>query len=51
MTLIEPCGDNSEDLYITCTMPSMELGTIGGGTILAPQASCLDVSLPVLFEG
>lgn len=44
MTLIEPCGDNSDDLYITCTMPSMELGTIGGGTILPPQASCLDVS-------
>lgn len=24
-------------------MPSIELGTIGGGTILAPQASCLDI--------
>ena len=43
MTLIEAAGDNSEDLFITCTMPSIELGTIGGGTILEPQASCLDI--------
>jgi len=43
MTLIEEWGENNEDLYITCTMPSIELGTIGGGTILEPQASCLDI--------
>lgn len=43
MTLMEPWGDRGEDLYITCTMPSIEIGTIGGGTILSPQAACLDM--------
>lgn len=32
---------NSNDLYISCTMPSIEVGTIGGGTILDAQSSCL----------
>ncbi|KAL4228216.1 hypothetical protein ACF0H5_013649 [Mactra antiquata] len=41
ITLIEATGDNNEDLYITCTMPSLEVGTVGGGTILPPQAACL----------
>ena len=31
------------DLYITCTMPSIEVGTVGGGTILAAQSSCLQM--------
>lgn len=31
------------DLYISCNMPSLEVGTIGGGTILPPQAACLEV--------
>jgi len=43
MTLMEPCGPTGEDLYISCTMPSIEVGTIGGGTILPAQASCLDM--------
>lgn len=43
MTLMEPWGDKGEDLYITCTMPSIEIGTIGGGTILGPQSACLDM--------
>ncbi|KAI1301191.1 3-hydroxy-3-methylglutaryl-coenzyme A reductase [Halotydeus destructor] len=43
ITIIESRGQDNKDLYISCTMPSMELGTIGGGTILSPQASCLDL--------
>ncbi|XP_017786105.1 PREDICTED: 3-hydroxy-3-methylglutaryl-coenzyme A reductase-like [Nicrophorus vespilloides] len=43
MTLMEPWGKDGRDLYITCTMPSIEIGTIGGGTILPPQASCLEM--------
>lgn len=42
-TNIRAVGENGDDLYISCTMPSLELGTIGGGTILTPQGSCLDV--------
>mmetsp|Transcript_35788 Transcript_35788/g.83527 ORF Transcript_35788/g.83527 Transcript_35788/m.83527 type:complete len:453 (-) Transcript_35788:637-1995(-) len=38
MTLISAAGD---DLHISCTMPSIEVGTVGGGTILAPQRACL----------
>ncbi|XP_053405372.1 3-hydroxy-3-methylglutaryl-coenzyme A reductase-like isoform X2 [Mercenaria mercenaria] len=43
ITLIEATGENNEDLYITCTMPSLEVGTVGGGTILPPQAACLKI--------
>lgn len=43
LTLMEPWGDHGQDLYISCTMPSIEIGTIGGGTILAPQAACLEM--------
>lgn len=28
---------------MTCSMPSIEVGTVGGGTILAPQRAMLDV--------
>lgn len=31
------------DLQISVTMPSLEVGTIGGGTILEPQAAVLDI--------
>lgn len=31
------------DLQITVTMPSLEVGTLGGGTILEPQNACLDM--------
>lgn len=41
MTLMEPWGENGTDLHISCTMPSIEVGTVGGGTILSAQASCL----------
>jgi hydroxymethylglutaryl-CoA reductase (NADPH) len=43
ITLIEPTGVDNQNLYISCTMPSMELGTIGGGTVLPPQGSCLEL--------
>lgn len=43
ITLMEPWGDNGDDLYITCTMPSVEIGTVGGGTVLPPQGSCLEM--------
>lgn len=35
--------DNPNDLYLTCTMPSLEVGTVGGGTVLPGQGACLDV--------
>lgn len=41
MTLMEPFGENGTDLYVSCTMPSIEIGTIGGGTILPAQGACL----------
>lgn len=43
MTLMEPWGESGEDLYISCTMPSIEIGTIGGGTVLPAQAACLEM--------
>lgn len=43
MTLMEPWGSNGNDLYISCTMPSIEIGTVGGGTVLPAQGACLEV--------
>lgn len=43
MTLMEQWGEYGEDLHITVTMPSLEVGTVGGGTSLQPQASCLSM--------
>ncbi|KAG7236772.1 hypothetical protein INR49_000235 [Caranx melampygus] len=37
ITLMEASGPTGEDLYISCTMPSIELGTVGGGTNLPPS--------------
>lgn len=42
---MERGGPFNEDLYISCTMPSLEVGTVGGGTFLHAQAACLEVSL------
>ncbi|KAI8872610.1 hypothetical protein GQ42DRAFT_132141 [Ramicandelaber brevisporus] len=42
MTLMEPVN-NGQDLHISCTMPSIEVGTIGGGTTLPAQSACLDM--------
>ncbi|KAF9172021.1 3-hydroxy-3-methylglutaryl-coenzyme A (HMG-CoA) reductase isozyme [Mortierella sp. AD011] len=35
--------NNGQDLHISCTMPSIEVGTLGGGTALPPQASMLEM--------
>ncbi|CAF92135.1 unnamed protein product [Tetraodon nigroviridis] len=43
ITLMEASGPAGEDLYINCTMPSIELGTVGGGTNLPPQQACLQM--------
>ncbi|CAO1630324.1 unnamed protein product [Sympodiomycopsis kandeliae] len=32
-----------DDLLITCSMPSIEVGTVGGGTGLSPQRSMLEM--------
>ena len=44
MDLADPCRCNDrEDLLITVSMPSVEVGTVGGGTILSPQRSMLEM--------
>ncbi|XP_030763388.1 3-hydroxy-3-methylglutaryl-coenzyme A reductase-like [Sitophilus oryzae] len=43
MTIIEPYGADGEDLLISCTMPSVEIGTVGGGTVLPAQSACLEM--------
>ncbi|XP_061589888.1 3-hydroxy-3-methylglutaryl-coenzyme A reductase-like isoform X2 [Cololabis saira] len=43
ITQMESAGPDGEDLYISCTMPSMELGTVGGGTNLPPQRASLQM--------
>jgi hydroxymethylglutaryl-CoA reductase (NADPH) len=45
MTLIESIN-GGQDLLVTITMPFIEVGTIGGGAVLAPQQSVLE--MPVL---
>ncbi|KAG2196512.1 hypothetical protein INT47_012806 [Mucor saturninus] len=42
ITLMKAINDG-QDLHISCSMPSIEVGTIGGGTILPPQQSMLDM--------
>jgi hydroxymethylglutaryl-CoA reductase (NADPH) len=42
ITLMKAVNGN-QDLHISCTMPSIEVGTLGGGTILPPQQSMLDM--------
>jgi hydroxymethylglutaryl-CoA reductase (NADPH) len=39
ITLIEKTEHG--DLWISCTMPSIEVGTVGGGTSLEAQSACL----------
>jgi len=43
ITLMEETGEKGEDLYMTCTMPSIEVGTVGGGTVLPPQSASLKI--------
>jgi len=42
ITIMEGYNDG-KDLYISCTMPSIEVGTVGGGTFLPAQSTCLDI--------
>ena len=42
VTVMEAAPDGSE-LVASCTMPSLELGTLGGGTRLGPQSTCLNL--------
>lgn len=42
-TSMEVCGESGEDLYVTCTMPCLEVGTVGGGTVLTAQGACLEI--------
>jgi len=42
ITLLEPANGGA-DLHVSCTMPSIEVGTVGGGTILKPQRACLEL--------
>ncbi|TFY54330.1 hypothetical protein EVJ58_g8927 [Rhodofomes roseus] len=42
MTLMEPTN-GGEDLLMTVTMPCIEVGTVGGGTVLAPQQAVLEL--------
>eukprot|EP01100_Stratorugosa_tubuloviscum_P000111 TRINITY_DN1023_c0_g3_i2.p1 TRINITY_DN1023_c0_g3~~TRINITY_DN1023_c0_g3_i2.p1 ORF type:complete len:529 (-),score=295.28 TRINITY_DN1023_c0_g3_i2:128-1714(-) len=42
ITLMEAIN-GGKDLYISCTMPSIEVGTVGGGTHLEPQGACLNI--------
>ncbi|KAJ3262308.1 3-hydroxy-3-methylglutaryl-coenzyme A (HMG-CoA) reductase isozyme [Boothiomyces macroporosus] len=42
ITLMEAVN-NGEDLYISCSMPCIEVGTVGGGTTLGPQSACLEM--------
>lgn len=42
MTLLEKNEDG--DLYMSVTMPSVEVGTIGGGTHLPAQSACLGLT-------
>ncbi|KAE8226977.1 hypothetical protein CF319_g470 [Tilletia indica] len=42
MTLMEAINDG-KDLLVTVSMPSIEVGTVGGGTILSPQRAMLEM--------
>ncbi|KAJ7071986.1 hydroxymethylglutaryl-coenzyme A reductase-domain-containing protein [Mycena amicta] len=42
MTLMEPTNDG-QDLLITVSMPCIEVGTVGGGTVLTPQGAVLEM--------
>jgi len=42
LTLMEPTN-SGKDLHVSVTMPSIEVGTIGGGTHLPAQSACLSM--------
>jgi hydroxymethylglutaryl-CoA reductase (NADPH) len=41
--MLTPTSSLKGNLQISVSMPSIEVGTIGGGTILEPQAAMLDL--------
>ena len=44
VTVMEAQRERGSDVLVaSCTMPSLELGTIGGGTRLGPQSTCIDL--------
>ncbi|KAL8141511.1 hypothetical protein V2J09_014543 [Rumex salicifolius] len=42
ITMMEAIN-NGKDIHISVTMPSIEVGTVGGGTQLASQSACLNL--------
>lgn len=42
ITMMEGVNDG-RDLHVSVTMPSIEVGTVGGGTQLASQSACLNL--------
>ncbi|XP_057964455.1 3-hydroxy-3-methylglutaryl-coenzyme A reductase-like [Malania oleifera] len=42
ITMMEAVNDG-KDLHVSVTMPSVEVGTVGGGTQLASQSACLNL--------
>ncbi|KAG2706282.1 hypothetical protein I3760_05G096800 [Carya illinoinensis] len=42
ITMFEAVNDG-KDLHVSVTMPSIEVGTVGGGTQLASQSACLNL--------
>ncbi|KAJ0451804.1 3-hydroxy-3-methylglutaryl coenzyme A reductase 2-B [Helianthus annuus] len=42
ITMMEAVNEG-RDLHISVTMPSIEVGTVGGGTQLASQSACLNI--------
>ncbi|XP_062024970.1 3-hydroxy-3-methylglutaryl-coenzyme A reductase 1-like [Rosa rugosa] len=42
ITMMEAIND-AKDLHVSVTMPSIEVGTVGGGTQLASQSACLNL--------
>ncbi|KAJ4846621.1 3-hydroxy-3-methylglutaryl-coenzyme A (HMG-CoA) reductase isozyme [Turnera subulata] len=42
ITMMEAVNDG-QDLHVSVTMPSVEVGTVGGGTQLASQSACLNL--------
>lgn len=43
LTIME-YADDGESLHVSVTMPSIEVGTVGGGTSLPAQAGCLEIA-------
>merc|ERR1712100_210196 len=42
IVLMEPVN-GGQDLHVSVTMPTIEVGTVGGGTNLHAQRACLDM--------